>query len=464
MIVRLGVDIACRAAHQASLATENGSLLWSGRRFRTDATELAQLWACLPTGTPADPVEVTVVMEPTRNAWVPLAAWFRRHGATVVLVPPERAADLRAYYAKHTKSDRLDSAILARLPLLHPDGLHPEHGLGPGEALRRATKLHSTLIHRRTTVLARLDALLEILGPAWHTALSANLSNKTPLKLLAAGYADPHTLRRIGRARLARFLHRHSRGAWGEAHAEQLLAAAAETLCLFDGELDYPELADDIAIEARLALAITTEVADLDERIAVLVNRLDPHGIITSAPGVGPITGAVILGRLGDPTRFTSLAGARSFTGLVPSLNASGLSGQHGGPTKRGDALLRQALFLAADHARRQDPTLAAKYHRLLVHAGKHHISALCHIAPTLLTRIVACWRAGQPYQLRDLDGIPISPERARAIITENYTIPDALRTARRSTQKATGRRSKESQRAPSTGPSPTNATTPGAA
>ena len=66
----------------------------------------------------------------------------------------------------HTKSDRLDSAILARLPLLHPDGLHPEHGLGPGEALRRATKLHSTLIHRRTTVLARLDALLEILGPA----------------------------------------------------------------------------------------------------------------------------------------------------------------------------------------------------------------------------------------------------------------------------------------------------------
>jgi hypothetical protein len=63
----------------------------------------------------------------------------------VVLVPPERSADLRAYYAKHTKSDRLDSVLLARLPLLHPDGLHPEQGLGPGDALRRATKLHSTL-------------------------------------------------------------------------------------------------------------------------------------------------------------------------------------------------------------------------------------------------------------------------------------------------------------------------------
>ncbi len=29
--------------------------------------------------------------------------------------------------------------------------------------------------------------------------------------------------------------------------------------------------------------------------------------------------------------------------------------------------------------------------------AGKHHNSALCHIATTLLTRIVACWRTGRP-------------------------------------------------------------------
>jgi hypothetical protein len=42
------------------------------------------LWARLP----GDIEQVEVVMEPTRNAWVVLAAWFRRHGAKVVLVPP----------------------------------------------------------------------------------------------------------------------------------------------------------------------------------------------------------------------------------------------------------------------------------------------------------------------------------------------------------------------------------------
>jgi hypothetical protein len=59
-----------------------------------------------------------------------------------------------------------------------------------------------------------LDALLEVLGPDWHAALRGDLANKTPLKFLAAGYADPHALNRIGRARLARFVYRHSRGAW----------------------------------------------------------------------------------------------------------------------------------------------------------------------------------------------------------------------------------------------------------
>lgn len=460
MILRMGIDIAVRAPHQASLADDRGELVWSGHRFRTSAAALAEVWARLPVGT--EPSDVTVVMEPTRNAWVPLAAWFRRQGAKVVLVSAERSADLRAYYAKHTKSDRLDSVLLARLPLLHPDGLHPERGIGPGDPLRRATKLHSTLVKRRSTSLARLDALLEILGPDWHTAFSADLSNKTPLQFLAAGYADPHTVRRLGRARLSRFFYRHSRGAFGDAHADRILAAAKESLALWGEELPFPELAEDIAVEARLALSLTTEIKEVDERIAILVAERDPHGIITSAPGIGAITGAVILGRLGDASRFRSLAAVRAFSGLVPSLNSSGLSGRHGSPTKRGDALLREALFMAANQARRYDPTLAAKYHRLMTANGKHHTSALCHVSTALLTRVAACWRSQTPYQLRDIDGTPVSPEQARTIITERYTVPEQVRTTRTTTGK--GRRSKESLSAPSASPSTTNAKRPGAA
>jgi transposase len=440
--IRLGVDVACRAAHQASCADEHGVMLWVGYRFRTDPDELEALWARLP----ADADEVMVVMEPTRNAWVALAAWFRRHGATVVMVPSEQSADLRAYYNKHAKTDRLDSKILARLPLLHPEGLHREATLGPGEALKRAVKVRSGLVHRRTTSMARLDALLEILGPAWVTAIGSDMS-LTALRLLAR-YGHPERVKRLGKARLAEFFRRSSRGAWHHERAQAVMDAADATLRLWgpDG-MDFDALAADIATEARLALAVSDEIKALDKRIAALYEQVDRGGIVRSAPGVGRVGAPQIAGRLGDATRFANLAAIRSFAGLVPDQDASGQTARDGGPTKAGDACLREALYIAADHARKIDPTLAARYHRLLTKEGKHHNSAVCTIAAVLLTRIAACLRNGTRYELRDVDGTAITEQQGRDIVARRYTIPPAVRAARRQLT-ATTRQPRRNERA----------------
>ena len=218
--------------------------------------------------------------------------------------------------------------------------MYAEQSLGPGDALKRAAKLHSTLTHRRSQSLARLDALLELLGPAWHAAIGGDLANRSPLKFLASGYADPHVVKRLGRTRLARFCYRHSRGAWGEPHADALLTAANQTLELWaGGELDYPDLAEDIAIEARLALQLTEELQDLDERTTLLLKHAaDTTGILTSAPDVAAITAAAILGRLGDPTRFTSPAGARR-----PAVPPRPHAGAEPTDQRRGRAVLRHA-------------------------------------------------------------------------------------------------------------------------
>lgn len=423
----IGIDVACRAAHQASCADEGGTLLFTGHRFSTDAHELERLWSRLP----GQADDVVVVMEPTRNAWVPLAAWFRHHGARVVLVPPERSADLRAYYSKHAKTDRLDSRVLARLPLLHPEGLHVEEGIGPGGALKRAVKLRCSLVKRRSASMKRIDALLEMMGPAWTAALGSGLG-RTALEFLAR-YAEPAAVRRLGRARLTRFLRAHSQGRWGKRMAEALIEAAGATLALWgDGGLDFASLSADVALEARLALDITREIKDLSARVATMYEAADPEGIVLSAPGVATTLAAQILGRLGDVRRFDSLAAARSFSGLVPKQRLSGTSGSTGGPTKAGDSCLRDALFLAADHARRQDPQLAARYWRLMVKEGKHHNSALCSVGAVLLTRIAACLRDGVPYVLRDVDGEVITPEEGKAICAQRYTVPAKVRAARR--------------------------------
>ncbi|HET8992778.1 IS110 family transposase [Rhodococcus sp. SJ-2] len=307
----LGIDLACRAAHQSSLARTDGTYVWTGKKFFTRPADLDDLWADIDL---QEGDTLRVVMEPTRNAWAPVASWFRRRGAVVSMVPTTQSADLRAYYSKHTKNDHLDSKLLARLPLLHPEGLRDHTGDGPAEPLRRVVKMRSSVVKRRTAVYSRLDAFLELLGPAWYDALGSNYG-KAALAVLVR-YADPTTLLRLGHARLTRFLIRHSRGAWREAHATALLRAARESLDLWgtdpDVGIDFAELAADIAVEAEQAQVLTEQIEDLDERIANLYEEADPAGIIASAPGVGPVTSGVIAGRIGDPHRFHLLAAVRA--------------------------------------------------------------------------------------------------------------------------------------------------------
>ena len=55
------------------------------------------------------------------------------------------------------------------------------------------------------------------------------------------------------------------RGAFGEAQADQILAAARASLDLCCNDISFPHLAEDITVEARLALALTAEINELDD-------------------------------------------------------------------------------------------------------------------------------------------------------------------------------------------------------
>jgi hypothetical protein len=116
---------------------------------------------------------------------------------------------------------------------------------------------------------------------------------------------------------------------------------------------------------------------------------------------------------------------------------------------------------MAADHARHIDPTLAQRYHRLVLVEGKHHNSALCAVSAVLITRIAACWRKGELYQLRDEYGDAITEAEGKAACADRFKIDPKVRAARRRVTPAkvlknrAGRGRKESARkvAPATDP-----------
>lgn len=63
-----------------------------------------------------------------------------------------------------------------------------------------------------------------------------------------------------------------------------------------------------------------------------------------------------------------------------------------------------------------------------MVNKGNHHNQAVCACATRLLDRVRVILLEDRPYELRDVDGTPVTPEQARAIIAERYTVLEKVR------------------------------------
>jgi len=149
------------------------------------------------------------------------------------MVAPERSADLRSYYRKHTKNDRLDSFVLSRVPLLHPEGLVEVSGLGPADPLKRAVRRRVRLVGERHGCHQRIDAMLDLLGPAYNEALGTR--DTRTVAVILERYGSPKSLRRLGMSRLTDLVRRTSGGHFGAVYATRLMDAANEAIELWSG-------------------------------------------------------------------------------------------------------------------------------------------------------------------------------------------------------------------------------------
>jgi hypothetical protein len=108
----VGIDLAIRGSHVATILDDQGQILGAPIRFRLSESDLSKLIARIRKDLdPAD--RVVAVMEPTGMAWFPVAHWLQRAGCDVIRVKGQRVKALRRYLSEHAKSP---SSILIRRP------------------------------------------------------------------------------------------------------------------------------------------------------------------------------------------------------------------------------------------------------------------------------------------------------------------------------------------------------------
>jgi transposase len=130
------------------------------------------------------------------------------------------------------------------------------------------------------------------------------------------------------------------------------------------------------AVRASLATVIATLTAEIEAVQQQIRDHLDQHpglraqrDLLTSIPGIGEATAAVLMAELFDKP-YGSARQAAAFAGLVPRVAESGTLRTRGRLVKIGPGRLRKALYFPALAALRFNPTIRALRTRLRA-AGK---------------------------------------------------------------------------------------------
>lgn len=427
--VAIGIDAAIVADHQVTIRRpEPGRPGEIVTRFKVPSTldGLDRLTERL-----SEHAGSVAVAEPTSMTWLSIGIATQRAGCELALVGTRHSARLRGALSGKQKSDVIDADLLSRAgeffdldPMVLPD---------PAQlALRRVIQRRHRLVvdtnrtHRRITALAAW---------AFPDVWKINATSRAASFGLLRRWPNLKSLARARTGSIGDVIAANTRGVADiERRARRVRDTARAWVQFWDGHLDL----DALGIE------LTDLVDDYDQGTA-RIGRAETEAtqrweaiwgdddLVKSVPGIGPVTGATVRAFFGDGTHLPNAKAAQSYVGLAPSNWSSGSVAQPSRAiTKEGPEELRLAFYLAANAARTVDPQLAEFYRRLMVERGHCHTKATCAVARKLIARTWVTITTGSPYELRDLDGNPISRRQAKTL-ARSLAVPESVRRRTRS-------------------------------
>lgn len=385
----LGIDIG-KNTHVASLIDETAKPLFKAFSF-SNTTEGANSLIeklSLHIGSVS---EVEIGMEATGHYWLSIYSFLVENDFVVHVVNPIQTDGWRrGTEIRKRKTDIIDSVLIADL-IRYGDFVETSLSDEDTMSLRNLSRFRSYLVSSIGDLKRKVICVLDQVFPEYQSAFS-DIFGETSKELLSH-FQTADDFENITSEQLEAVLKNVSFKSFTKNKISQISELASNSFGL-------KFCRDSFALQLKLLIEqirfIEAQVYDVEAEIKTVLDKIDSP--ITTIPGIGDINAAVILGEIGDISRFPNASKLAAYAGIDASVSQSGeYQSTNNKMSKRGSPYLRKALFQAALIAAFHDPVFSAFYQKKRSE-GKHHLTAVGAVARKLCNTIFAVLKNNTPY------------------------------------------------------------------
>ena len=284
---------------------------------------------------------IYIGMESTGIYHLPLYRYLRDNGFHVRILNGLEVRGMKKSGVRKTTNDSIDSESIARYLMVSKDKDSYDY---PDE-LRNLKELVTALDILTTKIITTKNNIIRIMDMEF-TGLSnmINLDSKT-IRMLEK-YRTPQDFMKAEDSDLEAHVTRARIKAIRSA-AERVPEPGTERKSLDIELLSFLRILDLLISEKEnISKAIEREFSSTSQ-------------IITTIPGIGPVTGSIIVAKIGNTERFEDAGKLVAFAGIDPVIKESGKLRSERSISKRGDPMLRTAIYQSTLTGTRINPVIS---------------------------------------------------------------------------------------------------------
>lgn len=319
---------------------------------------------------------ILIGLESTAHYGNNLIFYFHEKTFKLAVINPIQTASLRKTRIRKVKNDKVDSMLICEALSLGYYNLLSDYDIKLLE-IKSLCRFHKDLKDKASEAKIQLKTYVDQLFPELNSFFKNNLDIKTAHELLKL-YQTPEDITKVNLTKLSNLLVKNSRGKYDKSRAIELKHLASNSVGINNHALSI-----QIKMTIELIELLESQIKDIEKKVSQFIKKSD--NVVTTIPGIGDMTAAIIISEIGDINRFNNSGQVLAFAGLDPSVKQSGnFNASSTRMSKRGSSLLRYALILAANNVQLNTKTFN-NYYNIKRLQGKLHYNALGHCAGKLV-------------------------------------------------------------------------------